>query len=126
MVYDLILHLSNPVTSLGLAFTFVCVLVVGSFVQSVKKNGSEHVKKGESVRSQDIIGDLGNLDHAPARRRVRAEFQEELKKLNHPFFQVCTGLCLIEREVRFINRFCYCRLEKEKLKKMTIIHGGQE
>jgi hypothetical protein len=80
-----------------IAVALLCVLIAGSIVQSLKKNGSERIKKEESVRSRDIVGELGNLDHAPARRRIRAQFREELDKLDHPFFQVCIALCLRHR-----------------------------
>lgn len=44
-------------------------------------------KTGDSARTEIAVGKLGNLDYSPARRRVRAAFQKELEKLNHPFFQ---------------------------------------
>ncbi|KAI5083393.1 hypothetical protein GOP47_0003136 [Adiantum capillus-veneris] len=60
---------------------------VGTLYQSTKKSSRKGLAREHSVRSQDIVGSLGNLDHAPARRQVRSLFQAAQQSLDHPLFK---------------------------------------
>lgn len=71
--------------STALALVLVCVLI-GAFIQSGRRVLSKG-KTGDSVRSENIVGKLGNLDQAPARRRVRAAYQKIQENLDHLLFR---------------------------------------
>lgn len=48
---------------------------------------TEEVQHAQNVRSENFVGRLENLDHAPARRRVRAAYQELQRNLDHILFR---------------------------------------
>eukprot|EP00250_Pteridium_aquilinum_P007721 c17387_g1_i1 orf=282-1445(-) len=81
-----LLLLRSLQTSSALILVLLCAVLGAIYLYS-----DRHTRKGlgreESVRSEDIVGKLGNLDHAPARRRVRALFQTTQQSLDHPFFK---------------------------------------
>lgn len=84
--HEALLQLSSPPVFL---FVILCALVGTLFQLRGRSDRKLKPKRktGDSARTANAVGNLGNLDHAPARRRVRAAFQKELEKLNHPFFQ---------------------------------------
>lgn len=84
---EVFLQLSSPPVGMAIA-----LVLLGAFLQfSRRRKGDSKIKikstTGDSTRSENIVGKLGNLDQASARRRARAAFQKELEKLEHPFFQ---------------------------------------
>lgn len=85
-VHDSLLQLRSLQISTAVGLVLLCV-VVGALLQSSRRSTRKSINNVDSVRSEDIVGKLGNLDHAPARRRVRAAFQKAQQNLDHPFFR---------------------------------------
>ncbi|MCO5575938.1 hypothetical protein L7F22_029745 [Adiantum nelumboides] len=85
--HEALLQFSSPPVFLSV---LLCA-VLGALLQFRSRSKDRTIKlkrkTGDTTRTEKAVGNLGNLDHAPARRRVRAAFQKELEKLNHPFFQ---------------------------------------
>ncbi|MCO5610311.1 hypothetical protein L7F22_064547 [Adiantum nelumboides] len=61
---------------------------LGALYRSRKKTSAKCFAKEHSVRPEDFVGSLGNLDHAPARRRVRSLFQATQQSLDHILLKV--------------------------------------
>lgn len=76
---------SQPVVT-GLLFVLFCALLA-TFLRKGEKKVKAKTKTGDLARTEHVVGDLGNLDQAPARRRVRAAFRKKIEELNHPLFQ---------------------------------------
>lgn len=67
------------------AAVVIIIFLVRALLQSRRAQVKGETE--DSVRSEKIVGELGNLDHAPARRRVRASFQKTQEDLDHLLFQ---------------------------------------
>ncbi|MCO5561287.1 hypothetical protein L7F22_014908 [Adiantum nelumboides] len=85
--HEALLQFSSPPVFLSV---LLCA-VLGALLQFRSRSKDRTIKlkrkTGDTARTEKAVGKLGNLNHAPARRSVRAAFQKELENLNHPFFQ---------------------------------------
>ncbi|KAI5070488.1 hypothetical protein GOP47_0014831 [Adiantum capillus-veneris] len=104
LAHEALLQLSSPPVFVSV---LLCALL-GTLLQFRGRRKANSIKlkrkTGDCARTENVVGSLGNLDHAPARRRVRATFQKELEKLNHPFFQESLEGVKVEEFFKFNSR----------------------
>eukprot|EP00249_Psilotum_nudum_P014196 c24712_g1_i1 orf=313-1515(+) len=80
---------SLPLSVIG-ALAIICVMTWMLQSSSSRRTG-EKAKDANLLNSVETVGKLGNMDQAPARRRVRATFQKTQMSLDHILFRGIKG-----------------------------------